>query len=490
MRRRIALAAEACARGYKVRFYRATELVTTLIEARDERSFLRLKTQLAKLDLLVLDEQGYVPASKVGAELLFDVISTAYERTSMIVTTNLPFESWTEVLGSERLTGATLDRLTHRCRIIETKGESYRLHDAKKRNQPRPNPDQTLTQPTSPNDGSFTGKTTTRQTDNQPTCCRFRRSRAVVFEDRSQPATTNRRTAARVRDRRRPRPSSAPRPARRAHSRVQDRGVIKGESGFRHPHVEGEQVIFGILEQRGDLRHCRGEACDHLADPLGGLLARVGVEDLAQRSGDESALCGAAVLVHVADEMDRATLPRAGEHPRDRVAQPLVLIGDAEAHEATATVSRRAMHPLGNQRGLSPTTYRSPTNQRPTSHGRQNDAPEDKRERRCGKRDEDGRHPGGAGEPPTAGPSNAPATAPARCRSPRHAAPAAPARAAQATGPRERAADPLRQPGREDHGGAVCDAERHPRRAKEQKAAERSRLRGDARAAAAWHRTE
>jgi DNA replication protein DnaC len=128
-----ALAAEACARGYKVRFYRATELVTTLIEARDERSFLRLKGQLARLDLLVLDELGYVPASKVGAELLFDVISTAYERTSLIVTTNLPFESWTEVLGSERLTGATLDRLTHRCRIIETKGESYRLHDAKAR---------------------------------------------------------------------------------------------------------------------------------------------------------------------------------------------------------------------------------------------------------------------------------------------------------------------------------------------------------------------
>ena len=137
-----ALAAEACARGYKVRFYRATELVTTLIEARDERSFLRLKTQLAKLDLLVLDELGYVPASKVGAELLFDVISTAYERTSMIVTTNLPFESWTEVLGSERLTGATLDRLTHRCRIIETKGESYRLHDAK---SPQPTEEPTPT---------------------------------------------------------------------------------------------------------------------------------------------------------------------------------------------------------------------------------------------------------------------------------------------------------------------------------------------------------
>jgi DNA replication protein DnaC len=85
------------------------------------------------LDLLVLDELSYVPATKVGAELLFDVIATAYERTSIMVTTNLPFENWTEVLGSERHTGATLDRLTHRCKIIETKVESYRLQDAKSR---------------------------------------------------------------------------------------------------------------------------------------------------------------------------------------------------------------------------------------------------------------------------------------------------------------------------------------------------------------------
>src|ERR1017187_9771129 len=99
-----ALAIEACHRGYQVRFYRVTELVTQLMEAREERQLLRMKAQLAKLDLLVLDELGYVPASKLGAELLFDVISTAYERTSLIVTTNLPFENWTEVLGSERLT--------------------------------------------------------------------------------------------------------------------------------------------------------------------------------------------------------------------------------------------------------------------------------------------------------------------------------------------------------------------------------------------------
>ena len=138
-----ALAATACAKGYKVRFFRVTELITQLIEARDERALQRFKTQLAKHDLIVLDELGYVPASKIGAELLFDVISTAYERTSLIVTSNLPFESWTEVLGTERLTGATLDRLTHRCRIIETKGESHRLHDAKTRKRAPKTPDQT-----------------------------------------------------------------------------------------------------------------------------------------------------------------------------------------------------------------------------------------------------------------------------------------------------------------------------------------------------------
>jgi DNA replication protein DnaC len=70
---------------------------------------------------------------KAGAELLFDVMSRAYERMSLIVTTNLPFENWTEVLDNERLTGATLDRLTHRCHIVETGGESYRLKDARRR---------------------------------------------------------------------------------------------------------------------------------------------------------------------------------------------------------------------------------------------------------------------------------------------------------------------------------------------------------------------
>src|SRR3954447_7739702 len=81
----------------------------------------------------LLDEFGYVPASQVGAELLFDVIGTSYERTSVIVTTNLPFERWTEVLGSDRLVAATLDRLTHRCHLLEATGESYRLKEARRR---------------------------------------------------------------------------------------------------------------------------------------------------------------------------------------------------------------------------------------------------------------------------------------------------------------------------------------------------------------------
>ncbi|QDU61697.1 transposase [Planctomycetes bacterium Pan216] len=130
-----AMGMAACAQGRKVWFVRVTELLTLLLEARDERQLLRYRQQLAKLDLLILDELGYVPASKAGAELLFDVIATAYERYSLLVTTNLPFEHWTEVLGSERLTGAALDRLTHRCHILETTGESYRLKDAKRRRQ-------------------------------------------------------------------------------------------------------------------------------------------------------------------------------------------------------------------------------------------------------------------------------------------------------------------------------------------------------------------
>jgi DNA replication protein DnaC len=128
-----ALGFAACTQGKRVRFMTTTGLVTQLLEQREIRTLQRLHKQLERLDVLLLDELGYVPFSKTGAELLFDVVSRAYERTSLIVTTNLPFEQWTEVLGSERLTGALLDRLTHRVHILEANGESYRLTDAKRR---------------------------------------------------------------------------------------------------------------------------------------------------------------------------------------------------------------------------------------------------------------------------------------------------------------------------------------------------------------------
>ena len=128
-----ALAFSACAQGRKVRFHTATDLVTQLVECREERRLQRLQKQLQRLDLLVIDELGYVPFSKAGAELLFDVISQAYEHHSLMVSTNLAFEEWTEIFGSERLTGALLDRLTHRCHILEANGESYRLRQARKR---------------------------------------------------------------------------------------------------------------------------------------------------------------------------------------------------------------------------------------------------------------------------------------------------------------------------------------------------------------------
>lgn len=130
-----ALGFAACQQGYRVRFFTATGLITQLLERREERQLERFHKQLERLHLIVLDELGYVPFSKAGAELFFEVISRAYERTSLIVTTNLPFENWIEVMGNERLTGALLDRLTHRINILEANGESYRLRQSKSRSR-------------------------------------------------------------------------------------------------------------------------------------------------------------------------------------------------------------------------------------------------------------------------------------------------------------------------------------------------------------------
>ena len=137
-----ALAFAACTQGRRVRFYTVTALVTELLECREERRLQRLHRQLQRLHLLLLDELGYVPFSKAGAELLFEVISRAYEQQSLMLTSNLAFEEWTEVFGSERLTGALLDRLTHRCHTLEANGESYRLRQARKRPKRKPPQDQ------------------------------------------------------------------------------------------------------------------------------------------------------------------------------------------------------------------------------------------------------------------------------------------------------------------------------------------------------------
>ncbi|MDP8244832.1 MAG: IS21-like element helper ATPase IstB [Candidatus Hinthialibacter antarcticus] len=130
-----ALGFTACQQGRKVRFFTVTGLITQLLERREEKGLERFHKQLEKYDLLILDELGYVPCTKSGAELLFDVVSRAYERTSLIVTSNLPFENWTEVLGNERLTGALLDRLTHRVHILEANGVSYRLMESQKQHK-------------------------------------------------------------------------------------------------------------------------------------------------------------------------------------------------------------------------------------------------------------------------------------------------------------------------------------------------------------------
>lgn len=128
----LGLGLAACQKGRKVRFTTAAALVHELMEAVDERRLQRLQQVLASQDLLIIDELGFVPLSKTGAELLFEIISQRYERGSIIITSNLPFDEWTEVFGSERLTGAILDRLTHHVQILEMNAESVRLRESRK----------------------------------------------------------------------------------------------------------------------------------------------------------------------------------------------------------------------------------------------------------------------------------------------------------------------------------------------------------------------
>jgi DNA replication protein DnaC len=121
------LALAACRQGRRVRFYNAANLVNDLLSAQQELKLSRLMAQLCKQELLVLDELGFIPFSRDGAHLLFQLCSALYERLALIITTNLRFADWNQVMGEERLTAAMLDRLTHKAHILEFVGESFRF---------------------------------------------------------------------------------------------------------------------------------------------------------------------------------------------------------------------------------------------------------------------------------------------------------------------------------------------------------------------------
>jgi DNA replication protein DnaC len=129
-----------CRLGKRVRFVTAAGLVTQLEEAQQQHRLDRLLTQLDRLDLLIIDELGYLSFSRGGAELLFQVFAERYERRSLLVTSNLAFSEWGSVFQGDRMTAALLDRFTHRCHIFEMNGESYRFREsmtAKKQKDPK-----------------------------------------------------------------------------------------------------------------------------------------------------------------------------------------------------------------------------------------------------------------------------------------------------------------------------------------------------------------
>jgi len=123
----VALGVEAARRRHRVAFIRAADMVRDLLEARDTRALGRLHQRLLRTSLLIVDELGFVPFERAGGELLFNLLSERHERRSTLVTTNLAFSEWVDVLGDEKLTTALLDRLAHRAHILTTKGPSYRM---------------------------------------------------------------------------------------------------------------------------------------------------------------------------------------------------------------------------------------------------------------------------------------------------------------------------------------------------------------------------
>ena len=125
-----ALAMAACQRGYRTLFTTSAGICTALVEAKADDRLSRKMAQLARFDLVVLDELGYVPFDRVGADLLFGFIARMYEQRSLIVTTNLPFSRWNEVFLDATAAAAVIDRVAHHATILKTEGKSYRLREA------------------------------------------------------------------------------------------------------------------------------------------------------------------------------------------------------------------------------------------------------------------------------------------------------------------------------------------------------------------------
>jgi DNA replication protein DnaC len=126
----IALGVEMIQNGYKTKFITASALVEELLMANEEHKLGAFEKKWLKFDLIIVDELGYVPFSKIGAELLFQFFSSRYERASVIITTNLEFSEWTNIFGDDKMTAALLDRLTHRSHIHLLNGESYRFRQS------------------------------------------------------------------------------------------------------------------------------------------------------------------------------------------------------------------------------------------------------------------------------------------------------------------------------------------------------------------------
>lgn len=127
-----ALGIEACKNNFRTRFVTCYGLVNELIEARQERTLQRLIQRYVRYDLLILDELGYVPFTKEGSELLFQVLAERHEKGSVMITTNLGFADWTQIFGDQVMTAALLDRLTHKAHIINCPWDSYRLKQSLK----------------------------------------------------------------------------------------------------------------------------------------------------------------------------------------------------------------------------------------------------------------------------------------------------------------------------------------------------------------------